>query len=99
MLQDHAGFSEVQPILFAQQREEIPCSKKFLAALPLAKDFHGHMNSEMCSKGAWKKSEGFAFTGRCCLVRNLSKTPVVVNGEQQDPRGDGTHLTCLRHQS
>lgn len=37
MLQDHAGFSEVQPILFAQQREEIPCSKKFLAALPLPK--------------------------------------------------------------
>lgn len=71
-------FREPHPI-FAQRKAEISCSIK-MVPIPQQQIFV-YINSEMCSKGAWDRSKGFAFIRRSWLALNLSKTPIVVNGE------------------
>lgn len=82
-----APFSELHPIFFAHSScvSSHKGRQKYLgpkhAAYPSASDFCTHINSKMCSKGIWERRKGFAFIGRTWLALNLSKTPIVVNGE------------------
>lgn len=44
---------------------------------------------------AWERSKKFAFILRSWLALNLSKTPIVVNGEKQDPQGNDREWPIL----
>lgn len=65
------------------------------AAYHSATDFDVRINPDMCSKGAWERSKEFAFILRSWLALNLSKTPIVVNGEKQDPQGNDREWPIL----